>query len=97
LHAHAFRICSASRLETMLALFPPERSDHAIVHVWAWREGELSSKLTPAIEAVDVDRLRRANRKIHESVGAASSPAGAREGKDAGWSQGWVGSAGIEL
>src|SRR5665809_87924 len=32
LHAHAFRICSASRLETMLALFPPERSDHAFVH-----------------------------------------------------------------
>jgi hypothetical protein len=53
----------------MLALFPPERSDHAFVHaVWAWREGELSPKLTPAIEAVDVDRLRRVDRKIHDQL-----------------------------
>jgi hypothetical protein len=62
MNAHAFRLCSASRVETMLALFPPERSDHAFVHaVWAWREGSSAAKLTPAIEAVD-DRLRRQDR-----------------------------------
>ena len=29
---------------------------------------ELSSKLTPAIEAVDVDRLSRVDRKIHDQL-----------------------------
>ena len=75
----------------MLALFPPERSDHAFVHaVWAWREGELSPKLTRAIEVVDVDRLRRVDRKIHDQlVLLRVQPASRRQRRRLG--SGWVG------
>jgi hypothetical protein len=84
-HTHGFLACSHRRRgRGPRALTNYIEETYAAV--WAWWEGELSPKLTPAIEAVDVDRLRRGTGRFMISWCCFESSR-RREGKDAGWGQ----------
>jgi hypothetical protein len=59
--------------------------------MWGVAGKELSSKLTPAIEAVDVDRLRRVDRKIHDQLVLLRVQAAPAKAKTQVWGQGGSG------